>query len=68
MRRLIDRGAAARDDFLPGVATLRKTERIDEIEIEHLRDEQLAGFRIDLRLARGDSGSAPGLIIGQLGG
>ena len=59
---------SARDDFLPGVATLRETERVDEIQIEHLRNEQLARLGIDLRLSRGDRGAAPCLIIGQLGG
>ena len=56
MRRLIrPRCVRARDDFLPGVATLRETKRVDEIQIEHLRNEQLARLGIDLRLSRGGS-------------
>ncbi len=38
----------ARDDFLAGVATFLETHATDGLQIEHLRDEQLAGARHDL--------------------
>src|ERR1700731_2538125 len=47
------------DDFLSGVATLAEADAVQEIEIQHLRDEGLARAQIYLRQTGGNVGEAP---------
>jgi hypothetical protein len=56
------------DDFLSGVATLAEADAVQEIEIEHLRDEGFARAGIYLRQAVANVGEAPVMLdsIGRL--
>src|ERR1700704_6189479 len=49
----------AGDDFLSGVATLTEADAVQEIEIEHLRDESLARRQIYLRQTGANVREAP---------
>src|ERR1700723_272647 len=49
----------ARDDFLPRVAALAEADAVQEIEIEHLCDEDLASRQIYLRQARANVRQTP---------
>ena len=51
----------------PGVAALGEADPVQQIEIQHLRDERFAGRRIDLRQAGANVGEPP-RIFDALGG
>src|SRR5579859_1904002 len=52
----------ARDDFLSGVAALGEADRVQQVEIQHLRDEGLAGGRVDLRQSGADVREPPFIL------
>ncbi len=56
----------ARDHFLPGIAALGERDRIDAVEVQHLRDELSRGRAVDLRQSGGDVERAP-LLARQRG-
>src|ERR1700691_1293558 len=47
------------DDFLPGVAALGEADAVQEIEVQHLRNESLARGEIYLRQAGSDVRETP---------
>src|SRR3546814_3105149 len=49
----------ARDDFLAGVAALVEADTAEQVEIRHLRDEMIAGFRQHDGNATFDIGASP---------
>ncbi len=50
---------SACDHFLTGVAALGEGDRIDAVEVEHLRHELRRSGRVNLRLAGGNIECAP---------
>src|SRR6202142_2553575 len=61
-----------RDDFLAGVAALGEADPVQQVEIQHLRDEGLARGRIDLRQSRANVRKPPFVLrtlgVGRIGG